>query len=115
MSSKHPSLRIGVVLFSLHNFLVFRFIKKIVYGARAAFWLAVGDIFSAPSHPLAIYAGSIPRDYNLNLEYIVKSKLTNSSDGRVVWSVCLLSCRLEFDSKSGQTNDVKIGIHSFPA
>ena len=39
----------------------------------------------------------------------------NSSDGRVVWSVCLLSCRLGFDSESGQTNDFKIGIHSFPA
>ena len=38
-----------------------------------------------------------------------------SSDGRVVWSVCLLSCRLGFDSESGQTNDFKIGIHSFPA
>ena len=37
----------------------------------------------------------------------------NSSDGRVVWSVCLLSCRL--DSESGQTNDFIIGIHSFPA
>ena len=39
----------------------------------------------------------------------------NNSDGRVVWSVCLLSCRLGFDSESGQTNDFKIGIHSFPA
>ena len=26
-----------------------------------------------------------------------------------------MSCRLGFDSKSGQTNDFKIGIHSFPA
>ena len=43
-------------------------------------------------------------------------KFSNSSDGRVVWSVvCLLSCRLGFDSESGQTNDFKIGIHSFPA
>ena len=39
----------------------------------------------------------------------------DSSDGRVVWSVCLLSCRLGFDSESGQTNDFIIGIHSFPA
>ena len=38
-----------------------------------------------------------------------------SSDGLVVWSVCLLSCRLGFDSESGQTNDFKIAIHSFPA
>ena len=38
-----------------------------------------------------------------------------SLDGRVVWSVCILSCRLGFDSESGQTNDFKIGIHSFPA
>ena len=41
--------------------------------------------------------------------------MPNSSDGRVVWSVCLLSCRPGFDSESGQTNDFKIGIHSFPA
>ena len=45
----------------------------------------------------------------------VVSTFNNSSDGRVVWSVCLLSCRLGFDSKSGQTNDFKFGIHSFPA
>ena len=37
---------------------------------------------------------------------------TNNSDGRVVWSVRLLSCILGFDSESGQTNDFKIGIHS---
>ena len=30
-------------------------------------------------------------------------------------SVQLRSCRLGFDSKSGQTNGFKIGIHSFPA
>ena len=30
-------------------------------------------------------------------------------------SVRLGSCRLEFDSELGQTNDFKIGIHSFPA
>ena len=30
-------------------------------------------------------------------------------------SVLLDCCRLEFDSKSGQTNDFKIDIHSFPA
>ena len=30
-------------------------------------------------------------------------------------SVCLESCRLGFDSESGQTNDFKIDIHSFPA
>ena len=30
-------------------------------------------------------------------------------------SVRLESCRLGFDSESGQTNDFKIGIHSFPA
>ena len=47
--------------------------------------------------------------------YHEKAALFNSSDGRVVWSVCLLSCRLGFDSESGQTNDFKIGIHSFPA
>ena len=30
-------------------------------------------------------------------------------------SVRLWSCRLRFDSESGQTNDFKIGIHSFSA
>ena len=30
-------------------------------------------------------------------------------------SVRLRSCRLEFDSESGQVNDFKIGIHSLPA
>ena len=40
---------------------------------------------------------------------------SDGSVGRMVWSVCLLSCRLGFDSESGQTNDFKIGIHSFPA
>ena len=39
----------------------------------------------------------------------------NSSDDRVVQSVCLLNCRLGFDSESGQTNDFSIGIDSFPA
>ena len=33
----------------------------------------------------------------------------------MVWSVCLLSCRLGFDFESGQINDFKIGIHNFPA
>ena len=30
-------------------------------------------------------------------------------------SARLWSCRLEFDSKFGQTNDFKVGVHSFPA
>ena len=52
----------------------------------------------------------------LKLDFDIKSEdIDNSSDGRVVWSVCFLSCRLGFDSESGQTNDFKIGIHSFPA
>ena len=46
---------------------------------------------------------------------LVNISSSDGSDGRVVWSVCLLSCRLGFDSESGQTNDFKIGIHSFPA
>ena len=34
-----------------------------------------------------------------------------------IWpkSVRLWSCRIGFDSESGQTNDFKIGIYSFPA
>ena len=31
------------------------------------------------------------------------------------YSGCLGSCKLGFDSESGQTSDFKIGIHSFPA
>ena len=61
--------------------------------------------------------------HNLNIEFLVayvptkedSSEVKNSSDGRVVQSFCLLSCRLKFDSESGQTNDFKIGIRSFPA
>ena len=41
--------------------------------------------------------------------------IIDSSDGRVVESVCFLSCRLGFDSESGQTSDFKIDIHSLPA
>ena len=53
---------------------------------------------------------------DFHMEYDVGLTSNNSSsDGRVVWSVCLLSCRLGFDSESGQSNDFKIGIHSFPA
>ena len=48
-------------------------------------------------------------------EFLMMILMINSSDGRVVWSDYLLSCRLGFDSESGQTNDLKIGIHSFPA
>ena len=39
----------------------------------------------------------------------------NRSDGRVVWSTASGSVDLRFDSESGQTNDFRIGIHSFPA
>ena len=39
----------------------------------------------------------------------------NRSDGRVVWSSASGSVDSGFDSESGQTNDFKIGIHSFPA
>ena len=38
----------------------------------------------------------------------------NSSDGRVVRSVCLLSCRIGFDSESGQTNDFKNWYSQLP-
>ena len=41
-----------------------------------------------------------------------------SSDGRVVRASALgavVACRLGFDSESGQTNDFKFSIHSFPA
>ena len=57
----------------------------------------------------------------LGFAYLIKffravvSDQFDSSDGRVVWSVYLLSCRLGFDSESRQTNDFKIVIHSFPA
>ena len=37
-----------------------------------------------------------------------------SSNGRVVQSVCLLSCRLGFDSESGQTNDFKNWYSQLP-
>ena len=55
--------------------------------------------------------------YHFNDDSNLQARLSsiNSSDGRVVYSVCLLSCRLGFDFESGQTNDFNIGIHSFPA
>ena len=53
--------------------------------------------------------------YDFELDRKSKESFFNSSDGRVVWSVRLLSCRLGLDSESGQTNDFNIGIHSFPA
>ena len=39
--------------------------------------------------------------------------ITDSSDSRVVKSVCPCGCRLGFDAKSGQTSDFEIGIHSY--
>ena len=57
----------------------------------------------------------LPTRFANNCKFSSLDHIYNSSDGRVVRSVCLLSCRLEFDSESGQTNDLKIGIHSFPA
>ena len=42
--------------------------------------------------------------------------VVSRSDGRVVYRVSASgSMDLGFDSESGQTNDFKIGIHSFPA
>ena len=38
-----------------------------------------------------------------------------NSDGRVVGASALGAGDLGFDSESGQTNDINIGIHSFPA
>ena len=43
------------------------------------------------------------------------SDLHNSSEGRVIRASASGAVRLEFDSESGQTNDLKIGTHSFPA
>ena len=42
-------------------------------------------------------------------------KQLNSADGRVVRASASGAVDLGFDSESGQTNDFKIGIHSFPA
>ena len=39
----------------------------------------------------------------------------NSSDGRVVKASVSEAVDLGFDSESDQTNNFKIGIHSFPA
>ena len=65
--------------------------------------------------PRVVYDGAATTSEGASLNQAVWAGRVNSSDGRVVWSVCLLSCRLGFDSESGQTNDFKIGIHSFPA
>ena len=62
---------------------------------------------------ISILTGSAPG--KVDIRGTLRGYMEHSSDGRVVWSVCLLSCRLGFDSESGQTNDFNIGIHSFPA
>ena len=56
---------------------------------------------------------------NLLSENGVSGSLITISLQQLRWpsgkSVRLWSSRLGFDSESGQTNDFKIGIHSFPA
>ena len=50
--------------------------------------------------------------YALNAHFSSIDNLTaHMADGEIV---CLGSCTLPFNSKSGQTNDLKIGIHSLP-
>ena len=49
----------------------------------------------------------------------IQKSLASSDDTLLRWpggeNVRLWSCRLGFDSESGQTNDFTIDIHSFPA
>ena len=52
------------------------------------------------------------RDRQMLLQNLPANKQLRWPSGK---SVRFGSCRLGFDSKSGQTNDFKIGIHSFPA
>ena len=61
----------------------------------------------------AIQKSSVIYEYKCHSEcrYVGRT----AQDGRMVWSVCLWSCRLGFDFESGQTNDFETGIHSFPA
>ena len=72
-------------------------------------------MFNNNYYPLINKPTRITDSHSSTIDHIGTDIMVNSSDGRVVWSVCLLSCRLGFDSESGQTNDFKIGIHSFPA
>ena len=65
---------------------------------------------SAATHDDAL---SLQKGTYRKLLTVKRQFMVNSLDGRVVWSVCLLSCRLGFDSESGQTSYLKIGIHSF--
>ena len=74
-------------------------------------WRAVGNFVSDLTGPGIESQTSRTDSVHLTTQLI--GRLINI-DGRVVWSVCLLSCRLGFDSESGQTNDFKIGIHSLP-
>ena len=41
--------------------------------------------------------------------------MPQQSDDQVDWASAFGSIDLEFDSESRQTNDLKIGLHSFPA
>ena len=57
------------------------------------------------------------------IEYVdrvnVRNHHTKYNEQQLRWSssrsVSLGSCKFGFNSESGQTNDFKIGIHSFPA
>ena len=60
-----------------------------------------------------IYTKRVPILFAFSDQYL--KKRSNSLDARMVRSVRLKSCRLWFDFESGQTNDFKLGIHSFPA
>ena len=67
-----------------------------------------------------VFAGYIqhawPSFGHIDLRYLlllfIHFEQLSCSSGK---SVCLWSCRLGFDSESGQTNDIKIGVHSFSA
>ena len=50
--------------------------------------------------------------YHYNISVIIRIEQLRRPSGK---SVRLGNCRLGFDSELGQTNDLKVGIHSFPA
>ena len=86
-------------------------------------------LFVLPTHPVAIFLHFFCNKMRKIFNEIIKWRPQFWADRWFVWisfwfqhlgwpsgkSVRLGSCRLGFDSKSRQTIDFKIGIHSFPA
>ena len=86
-------------------------IKKVTWGT-ALKWVSTKQ----PHRRWALFVHNVRPAW---LNKLIKMEPTFITSWKLRWrrakSVRLWSCRLGFDSESGQTNHFKIGIHSFPA